>query len=1303
MGVDTKASRPPLPAPTETDDLNTSGDGTEVNTDLSRATDKTSYSIPEDGSPITISTRKTRRDKERSSLTKENHQSQTSLLIEYFEGSKDGKSESRRPSVRVKVTPSSQKKGRKSNDHIQITESTGTRKPSYTKRISLPPQTKPGGIHEGDIDDRSLSELASNTTGSNVTSRGGGPIEIEVMPKRHGSPLIPTSDSAVGYTNVNASDISSMPASSFLDNSQMSPRRQRSRSLSRDETLAAGAVTGLAAAAIADTLHTPTRRRSRSLSRERIAHRAAEKVRSSDKHERRRKHSSSKSRSESVSRSDRHDDGIKSPRRRSSRSHQPEESMLSADSRADSSLLSSQAAQSHVSNRSGETGYSFRSGTSKSSINNPKLLETVEDAIRRLILPELTALKREQSKHANRSRRGSVTSGSGVSRDEVSRASYRSNTPEVTSGRPKVMLNDNEVLSESQPNKLRKPRKSGDKLDSSSERSFERGESEETIVRNEGNRDKVHKKRSGDRYHTAEAMVAGGALGALTAAALHKHDSRDDLEKKERRRRRAKSRSRSDISVEEMEQSRDEKSLPMPMMSDINASELTRTSILSADTERPNSASDEPRMSPIKEVPRGVASPVSPRTPTRTPISRPQPGLGMHHNNFSSHNLSLHSPISPGSSQDQRAAEYELDEHGRKIPMDSPRQGSYNDEEYENQYDHRSHPVVAGLAGAAAGAGLTAVVMHQNDYDDEQEEIDYYRNQQSVPPPLRYVPYSSRRALSPIPQSVVSYREDESSEIMPSKSPKMGRDSHGSYSSLARSAQSNSQLYEQNKHDFPDVRTGGLTDSELTAEGDYWEEQHRENDRNREMDEENYRTSDPRYNHKHGSYTDSNASMSELSAGQNVRGVGVSQPDYVHPMGIESHVASLVDGSVLTGSTGQTGSSVTNSRPQFDRKASYASYEEGSEARFTASRGNSPTKQQSAVSYDEQHENDSGRGTPIRWDEEYELDDQGRKVAMPNYGRKSHALEAGLAGAAAGVVAGRLANRNHRSNEDNYAQHDEGYGAPLQKSFADRAMESQVPNSPRHSIDRTMSEVSQVEMGASGVPDVHDPMPEIGYGDNESEVTTNPSIIQGPIGGQQHNRQYWSGRSTPTQNKNSALHAAESALVGAAAGAGASAAISEHNRDTDHHHNDEEWERTSNDRRRDTMETMETNPYEGMGPVPPGTIERDLLAHGIDPATLTHFTGSPNGPLKDEGYISAAPNPRSVGAMTPEMGKDYLQQHGDENFFQGHNRHLSGLSQGLDSPLYDSANGNGMDRIQSKDIVALMDHVSFLMYLGNSD
>jgi hypothetical protein len=40
--------------------------------------------------------------------------------------------------------------------------------------------------------------------------------------------------------------------------------------------------------------------------------------------------------------------------------------------------------------------------SSNSSIDNPELIEKLEDAIRRLILPELTALKREEEKERQR-------------------------------------------------------------------------------------------------------------------------------------------------------------------------------------------------------------------------------------------------------------------------------------------------------------------------------------------------------------------------------------------------------------------------------------------------------------------------------------------------------------------------------------------------------------------------------------------------------------------------------------------------------------------------------------------------------------------------------------------------------------------------------------------------------------------------------------------------------------------------------------------------------------------------------------
>lgn len=99
--------------------------------------------------------------------------------------------------------------------------------------------------------------------------------------------------------------------------------------------------------------------------------------------------------------------------------------------------------------------------------------------------------------------------------------------------------------------------------------------------------------------------------------------------------------------------------------------------------------------------------------------------------------------------------------------------------------------------------------------------------------------------------------------------------------------------------------------------------------------------------------------------------------------------------------------------------------------------------------------------------------------------------------------------------------------------------------------------------------------------------------------------------------------------------------------------------------------------------------------------------GIPTPPIpKDEGYVSAHP-PHSAG-QTPDL-KDRPSTHYDNNDaanFAGllgvddpfvgktHTRHLSGNSHGMASPLYDSATGGGMDRIQSKDIVALMDHVS---------
>ena len=327
-----------------------------------------------------------------------------------------------------------------------------------------------------------------------------------------------------------------------------------------------------------------------------------------------------------------------------------------------------------------------------------------------------------------------------------------------------------------------------------------------------------------------------------------------------------------------------------------------------------------------------------------------------------------------------------------------------------------------------------------------------------------------------------------------------------------------------------------------------------------------------------------------------------------------------------------------------------------------------------------------------------------------------------LAGIAAGAAAHVLAGRNRQSEADQIRYEDVNAktGAPLQKSFKERALEvqGQVPRSPRSIVSEAASH-DHLKLGATGIPDAHDPMPEVGYGDDaQSEVDTNPSIIQGPIGGAPAgSRDHWPGHPTPpsrqqadfdrqTPEHNANLKAAEAALIGAAASAGATAAVTGHNRDVSRETNEDDWQRTSGDRKRDTLVT---NPYEGTSPIAAigNGLDSDLLLGGtrnFGPPKLTYQTGSPSAVLKDEGYISSAPNARSPGAVSPEpraKGVNFLDQQiaeggeeGDPFYTPNHARHVSGMSHGMDSPFYDSSTGTGMDRIQSKDIVALMDHVS---------
>ncbi len=237
------------------------------------------------------------------------------------------------------------------------------------------------------------------------------------------------------------------------------------------------------------------------------------------------------------------------------------------------------------------------------------------------------------------------------------------------------------------------------------------------------------------------------------------------------------------------------------------------------------------------------------------------------------------------------------------------------------------------------------------------------------------------------------------------------------------------------------------------------------------------------------------------------------------------------------------------------------------------------------IGYEGSHRG-SQQNSPTKYQDEYDLDESGRKVAMPQH-KTGHAREAALAAsAAAAVLAGR--NRKSAADEIRYENRDESSGAPLHKSFADRTKEvpGQIP-SPRHSIDAPLSVAEsheQLKMGASGMPDLNDPMPEIGaWNDAASDVLTNPSVVDGPIAGTpQQNRDHWPAKPTPprsqfdnhSQKSDANLKAAEAALVGAAIGMGGAAALAHHNHSQEASPiREEEWRRDSAERKRDTLIT----------------------------------------------------------------------------------------------------------------------------------
>ncbi|KAK2591434.1 hypothetical protein QQS21_010874 [Conoideocrella luteorostrata] len=1166
MGADSKKP-PPLPAPTETDTTTPS----ELATDISKPGDeKSSYSIPEDGTPVTIRTRGHRANK-----------SQTSLLIEYFEGGKNGSSQDRKPSVRVRLTPSKKNKG----DHIQVTETKGTRKASLTRRIPLDQAiaSREIELHDGE-DANSMMSYASATEESNVSRN---PIDIEIdrghRRRRPASPLIPSAES---YQPGNPSDISAIPTDSFLDGTGTGGDTKRSTSPFRGDTITGPAVAGAlaGAAAMGEISSSKTR--------------AKERVKISDKSKEkseRKRHS--KSRTSSVS--EHAEDETRSPRRRSSRGHQ--ESNISA---VDSSVVSSHLTPSH---RSRDT-HSIRSGASRSSINNPKLLETVEDAIRRLILPELSALKREQSKREGR--RGSFTSSAtSVSKEDISIDHRR------TSGQQGESSRDGTKRKERRNREARHEYDDDISLRSPSHDSI-------NAEYQSHDADVTTPKRSNNLLKAAAAGAAGAALAKGVTSAMKDGSESSEQKQRDRRRRRAEhTRSRS-IGREAFDDEQHEDDLapapPMPLMSDINPSELTRTSILSAESDRPHSASEQ-LVGSARDIIQEETMVSGASTPThpRTSVSHDKHAMAMQHANVSHGDLTA----LPRGTKDY-VEEYETDEYGRKVPV-----GSYED--YDRSREAPDHA----------------------DYPEDDFEERYFSTQ-DVPPPLRYVPYQAgARGLSPIP-SVSGYTEAGSEAPLPQNSldmPSPGKSPERTRQHL--SLQSDDSV-PRNMRDFDRLSTS-------------------------EVDQ-----------------------LDEAASGQAVRGIGAN-PDFVHPpVGVESAVASLVDGSMLEQSV-VTGASAYDYNAAKDSNISY-----DSQSKPQSSRGfSSPDRMDVDDRRDKEEERQitprSKSVTQSQDHSEYEIDEYGQKVLRTKSRHSPTASEAEITAGAVGAAAAALKAAKERKQGPGAGQYVEDFqpaGVARNRSFKERTMRHgwEPRNTPTHSVDRLDFE-EHANMGTSGVPDMNDPMPEIGYVD---DLQTNPSLIEERLDGEPLNKE-WSGRATPTQRditsygqgnegKEARGGLGITEAVGAAALGAAAGMAATHSHESGRE--DDEWHRTSDERKRDTLVT---NPYEDASPIVNPELNDDLLAaRRLDPG---FHTGSPGfGHKYDEGYMSNGPNRTPDAQQAKGKAVDFTPAVTDDDPFyapKNHARHLSGMSQGMASPFYDAATGAGMERIENKDIVALMQHL----------
>jgi hypothetical protein len=1136
----------------------TSGPDTEVGTTLTTRTDKTSYSIPEDGSPITISTHKVNATRD-GGFHHRRQKSQTSLLIEYFEASKSGDKSKSRPSVRVKVTPSGTKKHSAASGAIQITGIGSDRKPSYTRRISL-------GNNSAEQDTSQLEDSEYQYPYQATSSRRA-PVEIEVV--NDGSD-ISTAQSSRGlqYAPVD-SNISSMPPDSMLDGTH-SNASELSQFVDNDDE---------STVRDADFLNAPMKGRSRSVSRERLTQKVMEKLNASSAE----KMSSPKSREKGLK-----DYEYSSPRRerrtRARKDSRPDDDVFSG---GEASLLSSSK--------------SYRSGSSQASrvTNNPKLLEMVEDTIKRVILPEINALKADQkSQKAERNlqsfdehrRTQSRTSDYDVS-DLQRQVSKSSSSPNIKS-RPKVVLNregddPGVVLSrgDSEKRKVRRSHREGDSEARSSSRrssgkhsrrsSYEEGRSMRKVSREEG--------------EGAKALAAAIAGGGLTAAALKHHESQTDMY--ERRKMRSKSRgsrSRSASLAEPVEESSARKGVvpPLPLASRINDSEVTRDSLLSGDTDRENLRVADQSPAIARDVSRGslrdAGTPGSVQTPNRTSVSR-----ALEKDYFSRNNASPGSPTGSHTRSKSRTAA--LAKSVEQRHMDADGYGS---------------PISSRRVASPA----QSVSSLKKNFEDEPLVPQSLK-------PLGKSSYSSASRLRELQGSQSTLRSSESSPTTKLAGSRQ----------VSRNA-SGDEFITPLEHSFADPEADNVHTATEESANAWFDRQRAVNDGYRdslgESNRDSYQTNPYPQDERIFSYAedarrkqlddDDNEEYADENAVHSVPVKhGLDHRFVPSPADVESAVASLLDPSTVDSNRVSTSDSPALQNGSYSNRMA-------------------------------EHLKVLGKDSPAIYE------GSTMSQTMPSQDRW-----AALRGKAVGLP--------------------------------DTSEHSSAAQSPAQSPAKNLRAPSEEEpkMVASGLPLADDPMPEIGHYNSQSDLTTNPSIIQGPLGGDPTGESTWpytpdADRAGDLKFQDSEQSMRGAAATGAAlAGAGvllaspsAAPAIGRQAAARD------EIQSSTPDLGRTRTAAVRRDAPPGAGSP---TFRNDTSANDKNvPRDVLTPSGEPLYKKEDLDEYEAAMN----------------EHDDDSNTVHQTPRHYRANSHGMASPLYDSSTGNGIDRIQSKDIVALMDHLT---------